>query len=513
MKRFVLVVLACVIWFGAFFRAAYDLWAACAVFMSVTLLVSLYLAGKFRDHISLKLPFISSSALFLSAVWLSTLHAWDTNTARLEAWGWSFAVILFYLLLNALDTEADWKRFFYWSGAVMAPIAAICLWQQCTGYPDTLTIGGICLWEKWTGHPDAWGRWEIPATLINSLVLAGFTLNWTYFYWGEARRHERAGTLFFLICLFVLALARSSWSLISLASGFAFYYRRSIISWIQRHQRAAWPLATLLFAVFAAVIVKKVRVNVGPYHGSSRYYYWYAAMRMWLQHPWTGVGLGGYATAYPYFRSPQFQSTLFAHSFPIQWLSETGILGTVGFLAIAASVRRHFNRSASSQAALVAVLCFSLMSINLEYLLNKILILIILASALRTDDMPRYRIKPLWVGTFGVSLWLLSPFWIKMFVSSQSYATGLAYEMGGDFPKAQKAYLASISIDNANADAYAALARIHERAYLDTHSLAELSQYSHYIQQAIHWKKDVRYTLSIVDASQESGKQLTIRTR
>jgi len=487
--------LAALVWFGALFHAAYDLWAASVVFLAGTVLVSVWTLGHLRHETPVKLPLAPAAVLFLSAVWMSSIHAVDTNTTRLEAWGWTFSIAFFYLLVNTLDTDVEWNRFFYCAGSVMVVMAGVCLWQQSAGYPDTFCIGEVCFWEKWTGHPDVWGHWEIPATLINSLVLAGFTLNAVFLFWEDAQKGRRGGIFLFCTCLFVLALARSWWSYICLLAGFAVYYQDPILSWIKMRKRVGFAVGAILLTLLAAVVVLKVRVHTGPYKGSSRYYYWYTAVRIWLAYPWTGIGLGGFATAYPYFRTPQFQSTLFVHSFPLQWLCETGILGIAGLALMVVSAWKFLAKNRACQAALVAVLAFSMLSINLEYLLNKILLLILLAATLRTENKTCIRIKPLWIGVFCISLWLMSPFWVRMFIGSQWVTTGLTEETSGHWPQAQASYQKAISIDPANAEAYAGLARIYRKAYHESHDTADLSRSQDYLQDAMRWKNDIRYRI------------------
>jgi len=66
----------------------------------------------------------------------------------------------------------------------------------------------------------------------------------------------------------------------------------------------------------------------------ERLAHWLAAWRMFEQHPWTGVGLGQYATIYPQVAIPRWSDPLgHAHNLYLHVLAEQGLLGMVGLAA------------------------------------------------------------------------------------------------------------------------------------------------------------------------------------
>ena len=85
--------------------------------------------------------------------------------------------------------------------------------------------------------------------------------------------------------------------------------------------------------------------------------HWLAAWRMFEQSPWTGVGLGQYATVYPEVAVPRWQDPLgHAHNIYLNLLAENGIPGLLAFLGVMiawiAAAWRTIRRSSGWQRAL-----------------------------------------------------------------------------------------------------------------------------------------------------------------
>jgi len=483
-KRIVLVGLAMTVWFAVFAHAAHDLWAASTVFLWWTFLFFVFCLGRCRDKIPVKLPLACPSLLFLASLILSSLHSYDLDTSRLEIWGWSFTFLSFYLLTNSAENERDLNLFFTLAGMVILPLFV------------------ICAWERLTIQPDAWGRREIHATLINSIILAGFTLYWLLFFWNKTLENRRY-LILSLACVGVLLIAQSWWAFASITLGYLLYYRKPIAQLEARYRKTMFMTIITTLSLLGWLVSYKLRIHVGPYFEMSRFSYWLSALRMWRQNTWTGVGIGGYPTAFPFFKVGQVQSTLFAHSFPLELLSETGIVGVIAtvlfvwsYLKLIAKKRTSAKTGPPTRVylmTLVVVLFFSAINFNMEYLLNKFMLLIMIGATLLETDLPTYPIKPIWMVTMGLSLLLIIPLWINLFEASRLYVTGLSFEQQGNTVKAEQLYKDAISTDASHADSYWALSRIYRKMYEKTHSHTALANACEYLRQAIRYKKDTRY--------------------
>jgi len=78
-----------------------------------------------------------------------------------------------------------------------------------------------------------------------------------------------------------------------------------------------------------------VEVTDSNYASLERLAFWQAALGMWRDHPWLGVGLGNYATAYPAYSLPKWRMALgHAHNYYLNIAAETGLLGLGAYLLL-----------------------------------------------------------------------------------------------------------------------------------------------------------------------------------
>ncbi len=79
--------------------------------------------------------------------------------------------------------------------------------------------------------------------------------------------------------------------------------------------------------------VRGVAVTDANYAVIERMAHWQAALGMWRDHFWVGIGLGGYETAYPAYRLISWVLPLgHAHNTYLNLAAEIGILGLVAYL-------------------------------------------------------------------------------------------------------------------------------------------------------------------------------------
>ncbi len=109
------------------------------------------------------------------------------------------------------------------------------------------------------------------------------------------------------------------------------------------------------------------------------------------------------------------------------------------------------------------------------------------------SECKSYDIKPLWVGLFSVSLWLLSPFWIRMLVASKTLNNGLYYENVGKLSDAHDSYITAISIDPTLADSYFACSRLYMRRFKINGAIQDYHSAVSYLTMAYHYQKNVLF--------------------
>jgi O-antigen ligase len=81
--------------------------------------------------------------------------------------------------------------------------------------------------------------------------------------------------------------------------------------------------------------VRGVRVNDDNFAIVERRAHWQAALAMFEDSPWLGVGFGNYAAAYPKYALPKWADPLgHAHNYYLNVLAEAGVVGLVPYLIL-----------------------------------------------------------------------------------------------------------------------------------------------------------------------------------
>lgn len=90
---------------------------------------------------------------------------------------------------------------------------------------------------------------------------------------------------------------------------------------------------TPVLRILGLVRISFIKPSVQDYSTAERLAHWIAGVKMFLDHPFTGVGIGNYPDAYPQYYITIFTNSLgHAHNYYINIAAETGFLGLVTFL-------------------------------------------------------------------------------------------------------------------------------------------------------------------------------------
>lgn len=105
--------------------------------------------------------------------------------------------------------------------------------------------------------------------------------------------------------------------------------------------------------------VRGVNANDDNFAIVERRAHWQAALGMFSDHPWLGVGIGNYAVAYPAYALPHWDDPLgHAHNYYLNVLAEAGLLGLTAYLflwgAVFWNVWRTVRRTFGFWQAVVA---------------------------------------------------------------------------------------------------------------------------------------------------------------
>lgn len=147
-------------------------------------------------------------------------------------------------------------------------------------------------------------------------------------------------------------------------------------------------VAVLLLLVAAPYVYSRLAVSYGEADvgGRARLWFWAGAARMIRDNVLFGVGLGNYNYWSPWYQGlalwapggEQFYHnelhTVHAHSEPLEWLAETGVVGVLFILWFILSVLRKRNPALPALAAFAVFACFNTVSHSTPHLLAGLLL-------------------------------------------------------------------------------------------------------------------------------------------
>ena len=88
-------------------------------------------------------------------------------------------------------------------------------------------------------------------------------------------------------------------------------------------------------AFFGMVDVRTVEITDENYALVERLAHWDAAIRMWSDHLWLGVGIGNYEPVYPAYALPRWPEPLgHSHNYYLNIAAEAGLVGLVSYLLL-----------------------------------------------------------------------------------------------------------------------------------------------------------------------------------
>ncbi|MEJ5310715.1 MAG: O-antigen ligase family protein [Anaerolineae bacterium] len=107
--------------------------------------------------------------------------------------------------------------------------------------------------------------------------------------------------------------------------------------------------------------VRGVAINDANFSVLERMAHWQAALSMWREHFWLGVGFGCYEAAYPAHRLINWPLALgHAHNYYLNLLAETGVLGLLAYLVWLGSIFVGLWRASRRVAGLMRGLALGL---------------------------------------------------------------------------------------------------------------------------------------------------------
>jgi O-antigen ligase len=466
LRRSFLVALAVLIGFSVLAKSAHDIWAATAVYLALLLLTAAYLVLAANKPV--RMPLIGFSTAVLAVFWTSFHFSANPSESYLAFMDWVSFFTIFSLAVNLIKSEGD----LLFLMALLVPVigAEFCaLWRNWLINTYKLRHGLLDYVEP-------------VGTFVNANAAVAWLLLWFPFLFHKActsatrRWYWAVGATASALGLLLIA---STWSLICLMAGGAIYFRKQLWDLYIKRRRMFLIAVTGLGAIAGFVLLNKLAITLGwgglaprRLQPTSRLGWWMAAVKMWRNYPWLGVGLGNYPSAYLAYKSPAGLNTLYAHGLGFEILAETGILGVLAIVtwagAFVMAIRKSIGQNRELLVGVLMFVLYSMINVSLEYLSNLLAFGVVLAALLQTENgfkwRPRVSVRLILVlGALAAIPFLVSPF-----LASRLIVDGNANVMSRDYEAAEKSYRAAIELDDRPWEPYFGLARIaRARGHLD----------------------------------------------
>lgn len=461
-----IAILALLLGFSVIAKGAHDLWAATAVYLTLLILLAVFaLAVPSRWRNGVRFPLLIPALTLLAVLLISFWRSVNPSESFLGFMDWVAFVMMFYLGVNIFREERDAKL-------LLTCLIPFLIWECLVVMGDTVELYYLIRYANVFNEPHG--------TFMNGNFAVAYSLLWLPALMEQVFSSRRsswrmrgywilgAGALWG-----VLIMMASTWSLVCIFTGAVIYVGKNRLRRLYDKNPVLFnTLFFLISAILLILVVRKFALLHGWGHRwvhrpqSSRFDWWIAGLKMWKDHPWFGVGIGNFPSAYLSYKTGSGQNTLYAHSFFIQVLAEAG---TVGFVAIFGFIAACFYQARknlfgpyrSLTVGVLMLLLFSSIHVsfeNLSHLLALGLFLGILVST--TPDgfvwIPRTSTKIILV---ALALFVV-PYLVSPFLASRMWVDGNSHIKEQKWDLAEKSFRSALTLDDRSWEPYWGLAQV-----------------------------------------------------
>jgi O-antigen ligase len=326
----------------------------------LALIIAAWLAqGLARREITLpKAPLTVPMALLAGAMTVSLLAAssWREGLPEVAKW---LQVLLLYLAVVAIlpPQRIGWLIAGLLTAGVLQALLGIYQFMTQSGPEPFILLGrfmraygtfrqpnpyagylglvaplaiSLAIWA-WTAprpvasmiRPSLWLRLALP--LAAAVISLGLLLSWS-----------RGGWIAFALSVLAILLALSRRSAPTLIVAGGVVLALALVLGLSDLLPA--PVVDRLAELqgyLGMVDVRQVEVTDANFSVVERVAHWEAALAMWADHPWLGVGAGNYAVVYENYALPRWYEPLgHAHNVYLNFAAEAGLLGLLAYLGL-----------------------------------------------------------------------------------------------------------------------------------------------------------------------------------
>ncbi|MFN0117133.1 MAG: O-antigen ligase family protein [Elusimicrobiota bacterium] len=452
--------------FSGFFKAAHDIWAASVVYLLV-LGYSLFRLGRIvlkKDEQGIPGFFLGPVFLILVGFGVSSYYSINPSESVLEWLDWVSALLIFLWILDLGSHERIEKKFLFFS----IPF----FWFQLF----------------WVLSVDSSG------TLINPNLLAAFLAPFFPLIFSQIDKGMFLKKLesFYLLSgifsyFFTLILLKSNWVYICLPFFMPISFKKKKVLFLIT---SAIVSSAFIYNFFSLASDRFGADSI--IEGVTRLSWWKSGILMFLDHPWFGVGLGNFPSAYLAYKVGNAEHTLYPHNIFIGLLAETGLVGVISISVLIMSIYFYLKKSSYLLSekkgfflALILFLLVGIGSLSTEYLSHLLLFFVLLGLFLSSDNIKRIHIRPS-IALLVLSIGIASiPFILSPLFASQQFVSGqmALHELKWD--EAKKHFHNAIDLQKCDWKSYQALAQIEIAEYNKSQNPANLTQAIEFEKKAI----------------------------
>ncbi len=509
------------VWFLIIFSplamASWELWAWTLIHLvSLLILVEVLIKLNFTSLSAIKktcldLP-IFFFLLFVSFSFFCSVNKYNSRNELFNLFNYVF---IYYVIVNFVNTKKQINNLF----------------NLFIFIGTVVSIIGINQWFQ--------GINKVYASLVNPNILAGYlvmliplAISCVVQDFLEAKRDKNIAYSLWLIAsisvMFIcLMLTGSLGGILSLYLGllimFLFYLKdKKQISEFHIRGRFILKIPLIILVVSGILMVFLISYKLKDTEMSNRLFWWTGALKMILDRPLRGVGIGCFGDIYLKYKAGGLNS-LYAHNYFLQIGAETGLLGlgafiwiiVVGLWKLAKEVgEKNIEQGAQILppflhagllSSLSAILIFGLIEYNLFIPANALVFWIFLGVAMsnktKAARLGKYGLR--WLVNVMLILFIIigSVVVIKPFLASQRLVWGENALKAGELSEAEALLRSSLRLDSLNPLAYAQLADVYTKMGESDKAIEQLKKaviFSPYYA-------DFHYNLGLLYAKQDKN--------
>lgn len=314
-----LILILLIGYFAPLALAGIDVWSQTVIHVISVFIAVMYLL-KFMNKktFTIDLPYLKYISLWFIFYFISYVCAANKSAARMDIFNMINAVFLFYCAVNIKNIISSIDDLLRWWGYIVFGIGILVCYQLYTDYNSV----------------------EKHASMINPNILAGYLIFWLPFWYGKIAEYLRIKNIPGIIMAITASLlitvsivvTHSVTSWIALALSFCIVYfifeRRKSIRLFNIKLTKQYILIIIL-SISSLLITFNHNIVLSIY---ERICWATVAIRMALHHPFFGIGPGGFADAFMFFKRGYLLNTLYAHNLIFHMTAEIGIPGIIVFI-------------------------------------------------------------------------------------------------------------------------------------------------------------------------------------